>query len=149
MIETPSSAFLDSLFAATAPASETIKIEFPGNTLEFRVVSDYTEMLTIRRNAQAAIAEWPKVKQQPDWKPYVKTDREVIGLASYFAQIMVGEQKLREIDFVRMAKERCNAFEKIREEINAGQFEVVEAAFDEAVTEAGKDSSPTPDGTTA
>ena len=164
--------FLDSLFAVTAPAQETIKVWFPGHMLEFRVVTDHSETLKIRRLSQSFVAEFDSLKKQKDWRPFAKTDVEVLAISSYFAQTLIGvylvefpepddqaqetdggpgsppaeakpiltpQTLLTEFSFVKMAKERGNTFDKIRDEINAGQFAVVEVAFDKAVGEAKKD----------
>lgn len=144
--------------AVTTPKAQTITVEFPGHALEFRVISDYSEYLGLKRGAQAFIANFPQVRSTPEWREFAKTEDEVLGLAFYFATTLVSasvngaevdRSSLTPAAFIRIAKDRANAFDKIREEINAGQFATIDAAQDQAVADAKKESSPTPDGITA
>jgi hypothetical protein len=133
---------------ATAPKQETIEVAFPGHRLEFRVVLDYTEAIKLRRGAQAFVASFPGIRSTPEWSQFAKTDDEVLALAHYFANTLVaayvGDEKMaagavNTHTFLQIAKERANAFDQIRDEINVGQFAILAKGEDEAVAAAKKE----------
>jgi len=141
MINTnPKPGFLEALFAATEPKFETFPVQLPGGLkLEFRTLSDYTEIVKLRERANAFIEGFHAVASTEEWRPYAKVHREAISLAYYMAQTVVGDVRLSHLEFVMIAKERANVFETLRDAINAGQYAVREAAEDEAVQEAKND----------
>lgn len=132
----PELSFLDGLLAATEPKAETIEvIVAKGFSFTFRAITDYTEMVNLRKETAVFQSRWSSTRKVEDYKPYAKTDPDIVALAYFMDKVQISEPKIGLVGFLKIAKDRANVFDAIKDGLNEGQYALANAE-NEAIEEA-------------
>ncbi|MBN9504004.1 MAG: hypothetical protein BGO01_03650 [Armatimonadetes bacterium 55-13] len=134
---------IQSLIDSYGPSSETFEVTLPqGEKLEFRTLSDYSELQSLKRRAEGfskMVRGVGKAVATKEYAPYKKMDDETLRHV-YFIHYSLKSPKWSQADLLKLATKAGWLVELIMTELQIRQNQYTERAVKEHLETQGEDS---------
>lgn len=125
------------------PKNESFTLTVNGIAIKCRVITDYSELQKMRREASEFAGICIAGKLSKELKPWAPSDPETAARAFYLTKFAV-EPKVTQLDALKIAKGCGLAFDQIVQAIDQTCLIETTLTFNEAIESEKKDSSETP-----